>query len=125
VTLTHDLEALDRLISIEPLRQIIGEESLRSFLGIVMNESQDVFERMQEPISTDNTEELWRLAHKLKGILGSAGADQLVQTTNTLQEAARRSDHAELLRTHTLIGSQLAELARLIENYLKSAAQPR
>jgi len=110
---TLDIEgALERLM--------VPEDFLRKILGDYVGKYADVTAELRRLLEGDAHEEAERLAHSLKGVSGTLGAEHVQDAAAALEAAIGEAREADITAGLDMLDQRLEPLVRDIEAYLAS-----
>lgn len=89
------------VINLAALEAACGEEGAQELLGIFVDSTRTLFERMDAALAQRDSKALKAVAHEMKGACGSIGANTMASLSKSMEQSALNSDwdlSAQLLR---------------------------
>jgi signal transduction histidine kinase/AmiR/NasT family two-component response regulator/HPt (histidine-containing phosphotransfer) domain-containing protein len=86
-------EVNETIINLDHLINKLGDEkSVREIMPTYLEDNKKLFEKLTKAVKTDNTNEINRYAHAIKGTARNLGAERLSQTAEHLESAAKEGN---------------------------------
>ncbi len=101
-------------------RLMVPEDFLKKILGDFRDKYTDVVAELQALLDAQAMEDAERLAHSLKGVSGTLGADPVQETAAGLEEAIRENRDGDITAGLEELSRRLTPLLRDIEAYIGS-----
>jgi len=121
------LPALDPLV-LDPGKAIAGMGGEATYLIVlekfIFSQGQAV-QSIQDALAADDRQTAERLAHTLKGIAATIGAENLAESVRQLENAIRKEDAEKYPQLIAVTATELVQVIASAETYLKAhAAEP-
>ena len=98
-------------------------DSYLRLLDKFIDNQADAMSRLGEALASGELEEAIRIAHTLKGVSGSIGANQLQQPSAELESSLKDGDEAAIDDLVERVGTELAQIVGLIESLRTTPAR--
>ncbi len=105
---SHDMETLPGINAVQALNRLQGDQSLyRDLLHRFHKDYHNCFSLLNTYLQQGDMDQLCFLAHNLKGVAGTLGAEQLEHLAHLIRKQVNASEWEELRKTMSLLDAEL------------------
>lgn len=110
----------EQLINFEQLKTSCGEDGAHELLGIFLDSTNNLFDRMESALAAKDAKQLKNLAHEMKGACASVGSVDMAAFSKSLEQAAMTDNWSESRRLVQTLKELFARVQAKCESIMES-----